>query len=68
MVVLINCGRTIYSADLEDPIKTGSKQLYLRDFRILTLFLDYLENHGYYNGVSEIMVLGGSAGGLAVFH
>ena len=73
MIHLKNCGGTMYLVDSLEPLKgynTTSElneTIFIRDYRVLMLFLDYLVEENILENKTYVMFTGSSSGALAAF-
>ena len=66
-VLFAYCDGAAFAGDVEDPVEVDGKLIYFRGLRNLKAIMnDLLENKGM-NRATEVILSGGSAGGIGVF-
>jgi STAM-binding protein len=67
-VMFTYCDGASFSGDRDEPVRDNNTTLYFRGKRVLDYLLDTLMSEEYGMGrATEVVVAGGSAGGLAVY-
>ena len=66
-VMLGYCDGASFSGNVENPIDVGGKKIYFRGFRNLKAIMTHLLTKNGLNKATEVLLCGGSAGGLSVY-